>query len=144
MPRAWRRLPVALVLAAALGQVSCFHDATDCPTCPGVNSARIEVAVPQLGTLDSVQARVDGGAQVTVRRNRRHAFENLSAGTHEVTLVRWFTIDGGVSSRAAVLRIRLDRGETRRIVFHNDFPLVAWVSPAALPRAAAARRARIG
>lgn len=141
MPRvAWSRLPVALVIFAALGLVSCFQDVGDCPTCPDVNGASIEVDVPQVGLLDSVQARVDGGAQVSVRRNRRYAFENLSAGTHEVTLVRWFTIDGLVTSRPSVLRIELDRGETRVIIFHNDFPLVVWAPASGAARASTAPR----
>lgn len=127
--------PVAVAAIAALGLVSCFHDVGDCPTCPGVNSSTIEVSVPQFGLLDSVQVRVDGGAQLTVRRNRREAFRNLSRGTHEVTLVRWFSIDGAVTSRPSTLWITLDRGETRVILFHNDFPLVAWAPASDPPRA---------
>jgi hypothetical protein len=123
---AWSRLTVALIALCALALVSCFHDVGECPTCPGVNSGSIEVAVPQFGLVDSVQVRMDGGGQVSVQRNRRYAFVDLSAATHEVTLLRWFSIDGSVTSRASLLRIKLDRGERRVIVFHNDFPLVTW------------------
>ena len=133
MPRVtWSRLTViAVVTMGVLGLSSCFHDVGDCPTCPGVNSGSIEIQVPQFGLLDSVHVQVDGGALVTVKRNRTHAFQNLSAGTHEVTLVRWISTDNG-ASRASTLFIRLDRGEKRYILFHNDFPLVAW-APSADP-----------
>jgi hypothetical protein len=142
MPRtAWSRLTLALIALGALALVSCFHDVGDCPTCPGVNSSTIEVDVPLAGLLDSVHVSVDGGAQVSVRRNRRQTFANLSRGTHEVTLVRWFSIDGNVTSRSSSLRIELERGETRVIIFHNDFPLIAW-APVADPDRADGPRAR--
>ena len=68
MPRiVWRPLLAALV---ALPLASCFYDSTDCPTCPPENSSRIEVLVRRGGLVDSVQAQVDGGAPVVVRRNR--------------------------------------------------------------------------
>ncbi len=142
MPRvAWSRLSVALIAVSALALVSCFQDVGECPTCPGVNSGSIEVLVPQSGLLDSVHVRINGGAQVSVRRNRRHAFGDLSAGTHEVTLVRWTSPDGVITSSPSTLRIVLGRGETRVILFHNDFPLVAW-APASDPVRTEGLRAR--
>ena len=127
MPRvAWSRLLVASVALVALTVVSCFDEASECSTCPAVNSARILVAVTRDGLIDSVHVRVDGGPQVTVRRDRSHAFENLSAGTHDVTVVRWFFIDEILSFRTTSLQILLDRGESRSITFHNDLPLVSW------------------
>lgn len=124
MPRvAWSRLVIALI---ALPLVSCFEDAGDCPTCPPLDGGRIEVLVPQAGLVDSIHVRLDGGSQVTVRRNRRHAFEGLSEGTHEVTVTRWFYILEVLSSQTSTLQIQLARGETRTVVFHADFPRVTW------------------
>lgn len=144
MPRVtWSRLSLIPAAIGVLALASCFQDVGECPTCPGVNSSRIDVLVPQFGLLDSVQVRVDGGAQVTVKRNKRHAFENLSAGTREVTLVRWLIENGGITSKPSTLFIQLDRGETRTILFHNDFPLVAW-APASDPRARARLASRMG
>lgn len=121
----WSRLTVLLVALGALALGSCLQDLNECTTCPGINSSRIELQVPQFGLLDSVQFQVDGSALVSVKRNRSYAFENLSAGTREVTVIRWLSTDGGLS-RTSTLYIQLDRGETRIILFHNDFPLVTW------------------
>ena len=129
MPRFALVLPAITLLA--LTTVSCFDDATDCPSCPDPNSASIEVQVSQRGLVDSVHVRVDGGPRVTVRRNRNYAFANLSAGTHVVATTRWFFAEEVVSSRSATLEIQLERGETRRILFHNDFPLIAGAAPRA-------------
>lgn len=133
MPRVtWSRLTVLAVVAiGALGLASCFHDVGDCPTCPGLISSSIEIQVPQFGLLDSVHVSVDGSDEVTVKRNRTYTFRDLTAGTHEVTLVRWISTDNG-ASRTSTLFIQLDRGEKRFIIFHNDFPLVAW-APSADP-----------
>jgi len=138
MPRiVWRPLIAALV---AIPLASCFYDSTDCPTCPPENSSRIEVLVKQNGLVDSVQAQVDGGAPVKVRRNRledrRYTFDGLNAGTHSVTVTRWFFADDLVTSRTSTFQIVLSRGEARTIVFHNDFPLIAG-SPEPAPRAVA-------
>jgi hypothetical protein len=124
MPRFTRFAPLIALLALPL--VSCFTDVGDCPTCPGDNSASIDVLVTQTGLVDSIHVSMDGGSQVTVRRNRRHVFENLSRGTHQVTITRWFFLNEILSSRTSSLQIRLEPGESRTIVFHNDFPLVAW------------------
>ena len=130
MPRRFRnRLLVAPILLLALGLASCFDDVGDCPTCPAVNGARIDILMPQFGAVDSIHATLDGGARVTVRRNQRFSFQNLSAGTHAVTITRWFYIDQVLTSRTQTLQIVLARGETRTIVFHNDFPLVTWADP---------------
>ena len=127
MPRvAWRHLLVAPTALAALTIVSCFHEAGECPTCPALDSGRIVVRVPKAGRVDSIHVRLDGGPRVTVRRDRSHAFENLTAGTHEVDITRWFIIDFILTSRTSSLRIKLDRGESRAIDFHNDFPVVTW------------------
>jgi len=127
MPRvAWSRLLVAPVALVALTVVSCFDEASDCPTCPPVDSGRIVVGVTTDGLVDSVHVRVDGGPQVTVIKGRSRALENLTAGAHDVTVVRWFSIDQIVTFRTTALEIRLERGETRTITFHNDLPLVSW------------------
>ncbi|MGH7731838.1 MAG: hypothetical protein ACRENJ_11385 [Candidatus Eiseniibacteriota bacterium] len=130
MPRAaWSRLLVVPLALAALGLVSCFDEAGDCPTCPGLNSGRINVVVSQTGLVDSVHVRLDGGPQVTVRRNQTLTFEGLSQGAHDVTLTRWFFTNDVVNSRTSSFEILLDRGESRTVVFHNDFPLVSWAPP---------------
>jgi hypothetical protein len=127
MPRlAWSRLLVAPVALVALTVVSCFDEASECPTCPAVDSGRIVVEVKPDGLVDSVHVRVDGGPQVTVIKGRSHAFGNLSPGPHEVTIIRWFYIDQVLTSRTSALQIRLERGESRSITFHNDLPLVSW------------------
>jgi hypothetical protein len=139
----WSRLTIIPAAIGMLALASCLQGVSDCPTCPGAKSGSIEVLVPQFGLLDSIHVQVDGGAQVTVKRNKRYAFENLSVGTHEVTLVRWLIENGGVTFRSSTLFIKLDRGETRTILFHNDFPLVAW-APASDTRARARLAPRMG
>ena len=129
MPRvAWSHLLVAPIALVALTVVSCFDEASECPTCPAVDSGRIVVGVPRHGLVDSVHVRVDGGPQVTVIKDRSHTFENLSAGAHDVTIIRWFYIDQVLTFRTSSLEVRLERGESRTITFHNDLPLVSWVS----------------
>lgn len=127
MPRITRShlalVPIALL---SLSLASCFQNAGDCPTCPAPNSARLEAQVPKTGQVDSVHVAVDAGAQVTVKRDRRHTFANLSAGTHRVDITHYYSSDGIVSSRSATVRIELARGEARTITFHNDFPLITW------------------
>ena len=140
MPRvAWSRLLVAPVVLVALTVVSCFDEASECPTCPAVNSGRIVVGVTSDGLVDSVHVRVDGGSQVTVIKGRSRAFENLSAGAHDVTVVRWFNIDQVLTFKSSALQIRLERGESRSITFHNDLPLVSW-APMPEPGHAPGRR----
>jgi len=119
------RLLAALLVFAALGVVSCFQDLGDCPTCPPVDSGRSDVIVPKAGLVDSIHVRLDGGTQVTVRRGFGLSYTGLSVGDHEVTITRWFFIEGLLTSRTSSLRVRLGRGESRTIIFHNDFPLVA-------------------
>ena len=127
MPRTARsHLALVLIALLSLSLASCLHDVGDCPTCPGVNSARLEVEVTKKGLVDSVHVGVDGGPQVTVKRGRRHTFANLSAGTHEVAITRWFSTEGIVRSRSSSVRVELARGEARSITFHNDFPLITW------------------
>jgi len=133
---AWS-LPVIAVLGLLL--VSCFDDVGDCPSCPPQNSAVLRISVAQNGLVDSVQIRLDGGSQVTVRRKGEHRFESLGAGTHVVETTRWFNDFGIPSSRAETIRIELHRGETRTIAFHNDFPLITWLETVAGDRAAAPR-----
>ena len=125
MPRiAWSRL---VVLLFALPLASCIGDEPgSCPTCPPENSGRIEVVVAQTGLVDSVHITVDGGSRVTVRRGRRGTFQGLSRGTHAISTVRWFSFEGVAFPRSTDLRILLERGETRVILFQNDFPLVVW------------------
>ena len=144
MPRVtWSRLTIIPVAIGVMALASCLQDVSECPTCPALNSGSISIQVPGHGVLDSVQIGMDGSAPVTVKRNRRYTFVNLSAGTHEVTLVRWLIENGGVTSRPSTLFIQLDRGESRTILFHNDFPLIAW-TPASDPRARARLAPRMG
>lgn len=127
MPRvAWRHLLAAPIALVALTVVSCFDQPSECPTCPAADSGRIVVAVTPDGLVDSVHVRVDGGPQVTVIKSRSHTFENLSAGAHDVTVIRWFYIDQVLTFRTSSLQILLDRGESRNITFHNNLPLVSW------------------
>jgi hypothetical protein len=127
MPRIARSLPFIALLALPL--LSCFDDVPECPTCPRADGASIEVLVDADGLVDSAQVQVDGGAWVTVKRNQRHVFGNLSSGTHAVATVRWFNDFGIPVSREQSLEIELDRGEARTVLFHNDFPLVVQALP---------------
>jgi hypothetical protein len=142
MPRRFRNALLAVpIVLLALGLASCFDDAGDCPTCPAVDGGRIDVLLPQNGAVDSIHTTIDHGPRFTVRRGQRFSYPNLKAGSHEVTITRWFYIDQVLTSKSSTLVIMLARGETRTIVFHNDFPLVAWADP---PGASpgVARRAR--
>ncbi len=145
MPRiAWSRL---VILLLALPLASCSNDEGTCPTCPPDNSGRIEVVLALNGEADSLHVNVDGGDSLTVRRGRRVSFEGLSAGAHSVKVRRYFEAFDFVTSRASSVEIRLEQGEARVIVFHNDFPLVADASvPGHAPAALAARPAprRVG
>ena len=87
------------------------------------------MVVTRSGSVDSIHVALDGGARVTVRRDRRHIYHGLNHGAHDVTITRWFFTDGLLTSRTSTLRIQLERGESRTIVFHNDFPLVGQASP---------------
>ena len=133
MPRiAWNRL---IVLLFALPLASCIGDETStCSTCPPELSARLNIAVSPNGAVDSVQITLDAGSRVTVKRGGRRTFDGLSAGLHQVTAVRWFTsFSVAIPRPEDRIQIRLDRGETRAIVFHNDFPLITAVPrPASL------------
>jgi hypothetical protein len=131
MPRSARSHLVVLLLALPLA--SCLHEVTTCSTCPPDASSRIEVFVPRTALMDSVQAMADGGPWLTVRRradrDQRGAIEGLRRGSHDVTVVRWFSEDRVASSDTSRLQIVLEQGETRVIAFHNDFPLVTWSLP---------------
>jgi hypothetical protein len=131
MSRFTRFAPLIALLALPLA--SCFSDVSECPTCPGDNSASLVVVVPQVGLVDSVHVQVDGGTQVTVRRKGNRHFQDLAAGTHEVTFTQWTFINDLLASRTATFRITLEPGETRTVLFHNDYPLITW---APLPRRA--------
>jgi hypothetical protein len=123
MPRfAWIRL---IVLLFALPVASCFDAETDCPTCPPVDSGRIDVLLPQDGEADSAHVNLDGGARVTLRRGKRISFEGLSPGGHSIKVVRWYSDFGVITSTTSLVEIWLEKGETRVLVFHNNFPLVA-------------------
>lgn len=136
MPRlAWSRL---LILLLALPLASCFDGEATCPTCPPDNSGRIDVPLPQNGEADSLHVFLDGGARVTVRRGGRASFQGLSSGAHSVEVVRWFEDFGLITTRSSVVEVRLEPGEARVIVLHNDFPLIADTS---LPGHAPASRA---
>lgn len=126
---------LALIALLALPLVSCFDDASECPTCPAVDGGSIEVVVTPNGQVDSVQVRVDGGPQVTVKRNQVYTFRNLTSGSHALDTVRWFNLEDIVSSRVTNFQVELDRGERRTVQFHNDFPLVTWIPPGHAGRA---------
>lgn len=145
MPRAtWSRL-VPLLLALPLA--SCFDADTTCPTCPPENSARIVVQVPANGEVDSIHVVLDGGPRATVRRGTARSFEGLSRGVHSLALVRWYEDFGLITTRSTTMRVVLDQGETRVLIFHGDFPLMArGHSPGRDPAALAHRPAphRVG
>jgi len=124
---AWCRL---LLLVLALPLASCFKANDACQTCPQDNSGRIDVAVPKDGAVDSVHALMDGGASISVKRSQRGSFLDLAPGTYTVQITRYFSSFGIVSTKYSVVEVQLIQGETRVIVFHNDFPLVTEaVSP---------------
>ncbi|HKQ56350.1 MAG TPA: hypothetical protein VJY35_00665 [Candidatus Eisenbacteria bacterium] len=124
---AWSRLAILLV---CLPIASCIGDDPKCTTCPPENSAKVDVVVTQFGLVDSVHISIDGGATQTVKRGRRGTIADLSPGVHSVATVRYFSSEGLVFPRSETFQIKLARGESRTIVFHNDYPLVAWREPA--------------
>ena len=119
-------LAVLLIALFALTLTSCFDDVNKCSTCPPVNSGLIKISVDANGLVDSVQVRMDGGPVVTIKRKHQADFASLSIGTHQVQTVRWFNDFGIPVSRSQTIYIELGQGETRTIVFHNDFPLITW------------------
>jgi hypothetical protein len=124
---AWTRLAILLVCVPV---ASCIGDEPKCTTCPPDNSAKVDVVVTPLGLVDSVHVAMDGGAIRTVQRGQRVTIPDLSPGLHTVATTRYFSTEGLVLPRSETFRIRLARGESRTIVFHNDFPLVSWLEPA--------------
>lgn len=127
MPRTtWIRLLVVLI---ALPLASCLDRDEECLTCPSENSASIDVVVARFGDIDSVHVRVDGGTRVTVKRDKRTSFEGLASGDHAIQVVRWYQNQGIVTSKTSDFTIRLEAGETRVILLHNDFPLVTQDFP---------------
>lgn len=130
MLRIARILPFLALATVPLA--SCLHERGTCSTCPAERSARIQVNVPartappnEVG-MDSVTVQVVGAPLLSVRQGRSGVIENLARGTHDVTVVRWFSVDNVPSSKTTQLQIVLLRAEKRTIVFHNDFPLVVW------------------
>ncbi len=122
---AWIRLAIVLI---ALPLASCFNDETTCPTCPPDNSGRIDVLLTQNSPVDSLHVTIDSGQPVTLKRGGRTSFRDLSAGSHSFIVVRFYNDFGFVFSRTTTLAVRLAQGETRVIVLHNEFPLVADAS----------------
>jgi hypothetical protein len=125
---AWSRL---LILLIALPLGSCLDRDEACPTCPPEASARLELAVPKVGPVDSARFSVDGSAFVTVKRDKRGAIGDLTAGDHAVEVIRYYSAFGIVSTQTNDFSIRLDRGELRVIVLHHNFPLIAFAAPRA-------------
>jgi hypothetical protein len=145
MPRAtWARL---LLLLLVVPLASCFDADETCPVCPPEDSSRIDVVVPADSEVDSIHVNVDGLPRATVRRGQRIAFPGLPRGLHTVATVRWYESFGLVTSRSSSMQIQLERGETRVLIFHNDFPRVAGghAPPgAALALAGRSSRDRVG
>jgi hypothetical protein len=129
---AWSRLAI---LALGLSLASCLDDDKACPTCPPDNSARVVVQVSGQGLVDSVHVALDGGASVAAYRDERVIIGGLARGTHDVAIVRWIQTGGISAPRSSSFQIQLEQGETRLIVFHNDFPLIAESLPTAPGRA---------
>lgn len=130
------RVPWSLVVVAllALPLVSCFHNVGDCPTCPPENSGSIGVVVPTTLDLDSVRVGLNGPPILLVRRGQQREFVDLPPGTHTMNAVTYRAdVNGVVQSRPATLSIVLLRGESRVVIFHHDFPVVAWAPPAVGP-----------
>lgn len=142
---AWKLL-TALALAAPLA--ACSTEDGPCPTCPPDESGRIEVVVSLLGEVDSVHVTINSAFRGTVKRGRRGEFGGLARGTHAVTTVRWFENEGIVTSRTATILVRLEQGERRTLLFHNDYPLIvrapSRAETRALALAAGGRRAQAG
>jgi hypothetical protein len=123
MPRlGWTRL---IILLLVLPVVSCFDAQTTCPTCPPVDSARIDVLLPQNGEADSAQINLDARPRVTISRGKRVSFEGLSAGGHSLKVVRFYSDFGVITNTTSLVEVVLAEGETRVLIFHNNFPLVA-------------------
>ena len=132
MPRLAWSLPIIAVLALTL--VSCFDDVKDCPTCPPVKSGRIEVFLPGTFDIDSVRVGIDAPPQYRLRRGETGSFASLSAGTHTLnSIIYRQDINGLLQTTTSTISVELDRGETRTVVFHHDFPVVVWAPPPAGP-----------
>ena len=129
---AWSHLAL---FALGLSLVSCFGDETSCPTCPPEDGAGIIVQVTANGEVDSVQVAIAGGAILKIRRGQRDGVGGLRRGTHGVEVVRWIQRGGLSLPREASFEIQLEQGEIRVLVFHNDFPLIAWDETSAADRA---------
>jgi hypothetical protein len=147
MPRPIWIAPAA-VLSFALAVGSCASNDIKCPTCPPENGARIEVFA--VIDLDSVQVSVDGGAHATIDFNTRHVFDGLSPGQHTVAARIFRVVDFVPTTTDLVLRINLDRGEARTVLFHHDFAGVVEALPVSGDRrpllafGGALRRSRAG
>jgi len=130
------RVPWSLVVVAllALPLVSCFNDVGDCLTCPPENSGKIGILVPNTLDLDSVRVGLNGPPILLVRRGQEREFVDLPQGTHTMNAVTYRAdVNGVAQSRSATLSIVLLRGESRVVIFHHDFPVVAWAPPTVGP-----------
>jgi len=121
---------VAIVLLS-LPLVSCFSDVGDCPTCPPVNSAGIGMFLPFDFDVDSVYVGIDGPLRYRVLRGDFAFINQLAAGTYKVDAVLFHSDEfGQVTTKAVSISVVLERGETRVVVFHHDFPVVVWAPDA--------------
>ena len=132
MPRVrWSPLVLALL---ALPLVSCFQDVGDCPTCPPENSGSIGFVLPGTFDLDSVRVGLNGPPEFLLKRGQGGRFADLRKGTYTINATLYRSdANSIVSSRSATLSVVLDRGESRTVVFHHDFPVIVWAPPAVSP-----------
>ena len=118
MPRfAWCRLTILLL---ALPLVSCLDDSS-CPTCPPERSASIIVWVVPIFDADSVHVSLDDGPTYSVARSDSLRLGTLLQGRHTL---KSRVSHQDLTSASSVVDILLERGETRTVVFHHDFPAV--------------------
>jgi hypothetical protein len=125
----WSLVAIALL---SLPLVSCFSDVGDCPSCPPVASASIGLFLPSTFDLDSVHVGLGGPPSYRLRRGQFGSFNELQAGTYTVNAILFRTdVNGILQSKPVSVSIELQRGETRTVVFHHDFPAVVWAPEAA-------------
>ena len=130
MPRVrWSLVAIALL---SLPLVSCFSDVGDCPTCPPEASAAIGIFLPSTFDVDSIHVGLDGPPRYLIRRGGANGFGGLKAGTYMVNSILFRTdVNGIMTTKAVSVSVELQRGETRAVVFHHDFPAVVWAPEAA-------------
>jgi hypothetical protein len=114
-------LPIAAVLALTL--VSCFDDVGDALPRRAVAPSRRRGS-ERAGGLGPREAWTPAPV---IDQAQGGSASSRGAGTHAVETTRFLNDQGIVSSRAETINLHLERGESRTILFHNDFPLITWI-----------------